>query len=496
MVEGGKPDWERFGRASKASAPEIQELNAWRASPRSFDVDSYYCQVWIHRAHVMMLQEQGIITRDEASAILKGLNTVEKQAESDPKLTVYMSTETALIKEAGEVGGKMHTARSRNDLGHTQRRLYYRDQTERLIGAVIGFRERLMRASEANLESYMPGYTHWRQAQPVTLAHYLMGHAEAAERTVDRLEGVYRRTDLSPMGAAAFAGTGWNIDRDRVRELLGFSGLVENTQDAVAAVDYFMELSAAVAIHMSNLSRLAEDLQMWSSDEFRLLDFDEAYAGTSSIMPQKKNPLVLEQVKSYASESIGNMVSVVAAMKGTAHTHIVDRVLLEPVALDTAVGATNVMGGLVETLTPMRGNMLQRLREGYSTMTELADTLVRLHGVGFRQAHDVVVEVTLAAIRDGVRAEDIPPSMVEEASTRVLGRPLTVPAGELKAALDPVSNVDRRSLPGGPAPSAVKATIRTQRRKLDEERKRRAARMDTVERAKVKLGEAERNLLR
>jgi len=144
----------------------------------------------------------------------------------------------------------------------------------------------------------------------------------------------------------------------------------------------------------------------------------------------------------------------------------------------------------------MRDNMLQRLREGYSTMTELADTLVRLHSVGFRQAHDVVVEVTLAAIRDGVIAEDITPSMVEEASVKVLGRPLTVQAGELKAALDPVSNADRRSLPGGPAPSAVKATISNQRRRLAEERKRRSARMADVERAKVKLGEAERSLLR
>src|SRR4030042_4797485 len=151
MIEGEKPDWERFGRASKASSPEIQELNAWRTGPRSFDVDSYYCQMWIHRAHVVMLQERGIITRDEAAVILRGLKVWEKQAGIDHRLTVYMSTETALIKEAGEVGGKMHTARSRNDMGHTQRRLYYRDQTERLIGAVIEFRERLMRAAEATL---------------------------------------------------------------------------------------------------------------------------------------------------------------------------------------------------------------------------------------------------------------------------------------------------------------------------------------------------------
>ncbi|MFH0849314.1 MAG: argininosuccinate lyase [Candidatus Bathyarchaeota archaeon] len=491
MVEGEKPDWERFGRASKQSAPEIQELYAWRAHPNSFDVASYYCQMWIHRAHVVMLQERGIITRIEAATILRGLGVVEKQAEGDPRLTVYMSTETTLIKEVGEVGGKMHTARSRNDLGHTQRRLYYRDQAERLIGAVIEFRERLIEAAEANLESYMPGYTHWRQAQPVTLAHYIMAHVEAAGRTVESLEGVYRRSDLSAMGAAAFAGTGWSIDRHRVRELLGFRDLVVNTQDAVAAIDYFMELSAAVAIHMSNLSRLAEDLQIWSSDEYRLLDFDEAYAGTSSIMPQKKNPLILEQVKSYAAEALGDMVAVVASMKGTAYTNIVDRVMLEPVSLDTAVGATRVMAGLVETLTPMKENMMMRLREGYSTMTELADTLVRLHGLGFRQAHDIVVEVTLDAIKDGIRAEDISPEMVEEASKKIIGKPLRVPAEELLEALDPVSNVKRRSLPGGPAPEAVKDMILGQRRRLEEEKARRRDRMKAIDRAKVKLAEAE-----
>jgi argininosuccinate lyase len=292
------------------------------------------------------------------------------------------------------------------------------------------------------------------------------------------------------MGAAAFAGTGWKIDRNRVRELLGLRDLMENTQDAVAAIDYFMELSAAVAIHMNNLSRLAEDLQIWSSDEYRLLDFDEAYAGTSSIMPQKKNPLILEQVKSYAAEALGDMVAVVASMKGTAYTNIVDRVMLEPVSLDTAVGATRVMAGLVETLTPMKENMMMRLREGYSTMTELADTLVRLHGLGFRQAHDIVVEVTLEAIKRGIRAEDISPEMVEKASTKIVGKPLKVPAEELLEALDPVNNVKRRSLPGGPAPAAVKDMISGQRKKLKEEKARRMDRMNAIDRAKVKLAEA------
>ena len=190
----------------------------------------------------------------------------------------------------------MHIGRSRNDLGHSQRRIYYRDQLNRFIGAVIEFRRKLIETATRHLDVVMPGYTHWRQAQPITLAHYIMAHVESAGRTVERLEGIYSRTNLRPMGSAAFAGTGWPVNRLRVMELLGFDDLIENTHEGVDAVDYFMELSAAISIHMSNLSRLAEDLQVWSSDEFKLIELDEAFAGTSSIMPQKKNPLILEQV--------------------------------------------------------------------------------------------------------------------------------------------------------------------------------------------------------
>ncbi|MCK4438201.1 argininosuccinate lyase, partial [Candidatus Bathyarchaeota archaeon] len=229
MVDTGKKDWERFGRARKSAAPEIVELNNWRSSPRAFDVASYYCQTMIHRAHVVMLAEEGIMSGEEAAAIIDGVKSVAEEAEADPRLTAYMSTETALIKKIGDLGGKMHIARSRNDLGHTQRRLYYRDQVERTVGSVMEFRRRLLDAAERNVDTYMPGYTHLKQAQPVTLAHYLLAHVEAAERTVQRLEDIYRRTNLSPMGSAAFAGTGWPIDRHRTMELLGFDGLVENS---------------------------------------------------------------------------------------------------------------------------------------------------------------------------------------------------------------------------------------------------------------------------
>ena len=340
MRELGKVDRERFGRASKASAPEVIELSDCRNSPTPFDVASYPCQILIHRANTVMLAEEGLIGKGEASNIIDGVKEVGREAEGDPGRVGYMSTETVLIEKIGEVGGKMHIGRSRNDLGHAQRRMYYRDQVERLIDALIDFRRRLLRKAGENLETVMPGYTHWRQAQPITLAHYLIAHVDAAGRSIERLEEAYGRTNLSPLGAAALAGTGWPINRYRTMELLGFDALCENSQDCVAAVDYIMEFASAIAIHMSNLGRLAEDLQIWSSDEYGMIDLDEAYAGTSSIMPQKKNPSVLENVKSYSAESIGVLVSLVSSMKGVSYTNTLDRVMLEPVSIDTTVGST------------------------------------------------------------------------------------------------------------------------------------------------------------
>jgi argininosuccinate lyase len=494
MSKPPKPDWERFGRARKAEAPDITELNTRRRNPRSFDVASYYGQVLIHRAHTVMLAEQGIITKEEARTILDGVNAVAKAAEADTGLVGYMSTETALIKRVGEVGGKMHIGRSRNDLGHAQRRIYFRDQTERLIGAVIEFQRRLIEKAEENVDTLMPGYTHIRQAQPVTLAHYILAHVEAAARTVERLEGVYKRTNLSTMGAAAFAGTSWGVDRNRMMVLLGFDALCENTTDAVATTDYAIELASAIAIHMTQIGRLAEDLQIWSSDEYNMIDLDEAYAGTSSIMPQKKNPLEFEYIKSYSAESIGNLVSALASVKGVTYTNTADRILLEPVALDTAVGSTNVMAGAVATLTPKKEVMMKNLRDGFTTATDLADTLARNHGLSFRQAHDIIVEVVLKTLELGKKAEGITPAMIAEASEKVIGKRITVSTKELTSALDPRQNLNRRDTKGGPAPKAVKKTMNGSRKAVALQEKRQTERLGRISESLKELERAEMTL--
>jgi len=494
MVKPEKEDWERFGRASKPTATEIVQLYDWRNNPVTFDIASYYNQILIHRAHTVMLCEEQIIKPEEARAIIKGIKEVEEEISGDPKLVNYMSTETALIKKIGEVGGKMHIGRSRNDLAHTKRHLYYRDQINRVIEAVIEYQKKLIEASEANTETVMPGYTHWRQAQPITLAHYIMSHVEAATRTIERLEDVYKRTNLSPLGGAAFAGTGWPVNRQRTMELLGCDGLMENTLDGIASMDYYMEFAAALAIHMSNLSRLSEDIQVMSSDEFMFIDLDEAYAGTSSIMPQKKNPIILEQVRSYASEAIGAVTTIYTSMKGMPYTNTSDRAMLEPVMIDTVVGSTNAMGGLVLSMKPIRENMRQKLRAGFSTMTDVADTLVRLFDLSFRQAHDIIAHVTVEAINKGVLAEEITPEMISNAAKVVVGKPIQVPEADLKQAMDPELNVKRRNGIGMPAPSSVKAMIKAEKGRVSDAENRLKNRLERLEQAKDKLVEAESKL--
>ena len=482
---------DRFGRAKIPAAPELVGLLESRARAQSYAVASYYCQVLIHRAHVVMLVEKGILSKDEGRSILEGIREVAEAAKKDDRMVSYMATESELITRIGEVGGKMHIGRSRNDLAHTQQRIFYRDQIERIVEALIQYRRALTAKAEENLESIMPGYTHWRQAQPVTLGHYLIAHVDAAGRSLDRLLDLYERTNLSPLGAAALAGTGWPIDRKRTMELLGFTRLCENTYDGVAAHDYVIELACALAIHMCDLSRLAEDLQIWSSDEFAMIDLDESFAGTSSIMPQKKNPSSLELVKKSASEVMGALVMALTSVKGASYTNVQDRAVLEPVTIETVSGCTKVMAGVVSTLVPLREIMLLRARQGFSSMTDLADALVRSHGLTFRQAHEIIAGVASEAIALHRRPEELTVGMIEEAAAKHLGKELRMDEEELRSAVDPVENVKRRNGIGGPAPEEVRRMIEARKILILQEEESRRRRLKRIQEAAIALEKAE-----
>jgi argininosuccinate lyase len=309
------------------------------------------------------------------------------------------------------------------------------------------------------------------------------------------LEDVYKRTNLNTLGAAALAGTGWPINRIRTMEFLGFDALCENTYDCVAAHDYVIEFASTIAIHSSDLSRLAEDLQIWSSDEFAMIDLDEAYAGTSSIMPQKKNPSSLEMVKKSTAESIGTLMTTISSVKGVAYTNIGDRATIEPVVIDVSIGSTEIMAGVVSTLTPLKDVMLMKTSKGFSTMTELADTLVRNYGVSFRQAHDVIAKTTSNAITEGKTADQITTEMIEEAAFESIEKRLKISKDKLRLAIDPIENVKNRNIIGGPAPEEVKRMIDNRWQKVNIEESRHMERVKKLKKAYKELRKAEARII-
>lgn len=483
-------DATRIGRSAVPKAPEFQELYDYDAAAKTLADATFPYEGRVHRAHVVMLAEQGIITRVDAAAILRGIDTVDVHARNDSSLRTYLPYEAALIKAIGPVAGRMHTGRSRNDLANTVNRMFYRDQVNRIIEALLGLRETIVAKAADNLDTVMVVYTHRKEAQPITLGHYLMAISESLGKSIDRYEQLYVRMDRSPLGAAASAGTGWPLNRGRVAALLGFDGLVTNTIEGTAGWDHIAEFAADNAIYLSGLGRLASEIQLWSTDEYRSAELDPAFAGTSSIMPQKKNPDSLERTRQIAAGAVGSLTGILTSLNAIEYQHSVVRVPLEPRAIDGLIAATHAMTGVVRTLQPDRARMLRYAAQNFSTMTDLADALVRESGIDFREAHEMVARVVTAAIDRGMTADRIDLGMIQEAAQAQLGHPLTLSVNAVRDALDPARSVARRSGIGGPAPNAVTAMVTAAHAELADERTRLDGRRQRLNAASESLGQA------
>jgi len=453
-------------RLAQAPAQEVVQFLYGPRIAEELQVSFGYL-TWVNRAHVVMLEEQEIITREAAVALLNTLDDIEREgpeglAIDREREDLYFNYEHAVIARVGHaIGGQIHTGRSRNDLGATMSRMRCRDALYWLLQAVFGLRRVLIGRAREHAGTVMPGYTHLQPAQPITLGHYLLAVEGGLERDTDRLRAALCRANYSPLGAAALAGTGFPIDRLLTARLLGFDGLVENTLDCVASRDFLLEAAAAGALLGVTLSRLAQDLYVWYTHEFGMIDFPDSTAGTSSIMPQKKNPVILEHIKGRTAAASGALAGAIAAVQASNYSNTVDanREGLRPVwgALEDLRVATMLAHTAVGTLIARRELMLSRCRVNFSTVTELADQLVRGWGLSFREAHEVVGAVVRQALEQGRDASGITAAMVREAAVAVLGRP-KVPAlsdDVVRAALDPLANVTARSHVGGPAPLAV-----------------------------------------
>jgi argininosuccinate lyase len=445
--EEGSDDVVRRERFS--GGPARGFLSSLAADERIFEAD-----LAVDRAHVVMLDEQGIIDGDDAAAILEALDDVEAaghDALPDGE-DVHAAIETAVIEHVGERGGRMHTARSRNDEVATCIRYRLREDVLATVKTVIETREVLTELATEHTETVMPGFTHLQPAQPTTVGHYLLSYESALARDTERLLDAYDRIDRSPLGAAAFAGTPFDIDRERVAELLGFESVLENSMDAASARDFLVETTAAVAALSTTLSGLAEDLVVFSNKGF--VELSDDYSSTSSIMPQKKNPDTMELVRGASGDASAGLNALLTILKGLpraynrdlqrAHNHAFDAVDAVREATEVAAGAVATAEWPAETLATAAG-------EGFSTATGVAD-LLAMAGVPFRTAHEMVA----LAAESGSDYEAL-----DAAAQEVLGEPLEarVDRDAVEAALDPEESVVSRDSFGGPAPEAVSGAL-------------------------------------
>ncbi len=417
-------------------------------------------------AHARMLARAGIIKKADLTAIERGLARIRREIDkgefawSVDAEDVHLNIERRLTALVGEAGKRLHTARSRNDQVATDLRLWLREEIDALDKLFIGLLRALIGQAERHAALVMPGFTHLQVAQPVTFGHHLLAYVAMLERDRERLAQCRARVNQLPLGAAALAGTSFPIDRASVAKELEFEGVSENSMDAVADRDFAIEFCACAAIAMMHLSRLAEELVLWSSPRYGFVRLPERYSTGSSIMPQKKNPDVPELVRGKTGRVFGSLVALLTLMKGQPLAYNKDNQEdKEPLfdAVDTLKDCVAIFTGLVQGLTPVPRAMRAALAEGHATATDLADYLVR-KGVAFRDAHEVVARAVREAERRGTDLARLPLATLKRFSPQI--------GADVRRVLDADGAVAARNHVGGTAPVQVRRAAARARKRL------------------------------
>ena len=452
----------RFGKAA-------DKLVAKYTASIPFDWRLYKHDIAGSIAHARMLAKQGIISSKEAEVITQGLVSIGEEIEQGefefkPELEdIHMSIEAQLMEKVGEVGGKLHTARSRNDQVALDLRLFAKDAIASTLGGLKEFQRALIDLAEANKEVVMPGYTHLQSAQPVLLAHHLLAYFEMLQRDIGRFRDCLKRTDVMPLGSGALAGVAYDIDREFLASELGFSQISQNSIDAVSDRDFVLEYEAAASICMMHLSRLAEEIILWSSAEFDFIELDEAYATGSSIMPQKKNPDVAELARGKTGRVYGNLMALLTTMKALPLAY--NRDMQEDKegffdTVDTLLSTLEVLAGMVSTLRIKTENIRQAVERGYILATDLADYLVK-KGETFRAAHDIVAKLVSYAVKEGKSFGEL--SLAEFKTLSPL-------FDEDVYSVSVESSIAARDVMGGTAPGRVRQALTNARKSLGQEK--------------------------
>lgn len=433
----------------------------------AFDQRLYRQDIQGSIAHVRMLAKQGIISQGEAQRIIEGLTSIQEEIERGkfqfkPELEdIHMNIEARLFEKVGEVAGKLHTARSRNDQIALDMRLFLKEEITKTIAELKALQSSLIELAEANISLIIPGYTHLQQAQPVLLAHHFLAYFEMFQRDKERFGDCLRRTDVLPLGSGALAGVPYPIDREFVARELGFSKVSNNSMDAVSDRDFVIEYQSAAAITMMHISRLAEELVLWSSSEFGFIEIGEGFTTGSSIMPQKKNPDVAELARGKTGRVYGNLLGILTTMKALPLTY--NRDMQEDKeglfdTVDTLHLTLEIFAQMLKQLKVNTERICQAIKADYLLATDLADYLVK-KGMPFRQAHGVVAKLSQYAIKQGKSFHELSLQEYRQFSSLFSEDVYSISLG---------SSVAARNIVGATSPEQVKMALDRARRLIKE----------------------------
>ncbi|CAG9621653.1 argininosuccinate lyase [Sutcliffiella rhizosphaerae] len=392
------------GRFTKATDKLVEEFTA----SIEFDKELAMEDIQGSLAHVKMLGDCGIIPLEDVHVIQNGLLSIKKKINAGEvefsviHEDIHMNIEKLLIDEIGTVGGKLHTGRSRNDQVATDMHLYLKKQTETIINLIVDIQKSILAKSKENVHTILPGYTHLQRAQPVSFAHHLMAYFWMLERDKGRLQDSLKRINWSPLGAGALAGTTFPIDRKQTAAILGFEMVYPNSMDAVSDRDFIVEFLSHASLIMTHISRLSEELVIWSSQEFRFIELDDSFCTGSSIMPQKKNPDVPELLRAKTGRVYGNLMGLLTVLKGLPLTYNKDMQEDKEGMFDTVKtldGTLRLLAPMIETMIVKQENMYSAVSQDFSNATDIADYLVT-KGLPFRQAHEIIGKIVLHAINN------------------------------------------------------------------------------------------------
>lgn len=450
------------GRFTKEENQLVHNFN----ESLSFDQKFYHQDIQGSIAHVTMLAKQGIVSEDDKKAIIDGLNGILADIEAGKLVftkeheDIHSFVEANLIERIGEAGKRLHTGRSRNDQVALDMKLYCRDEISEIDGLVKDLLKELLEIMEANVDTFMPGFTHLQKAQPITLAHHMGAYFEMFKRDRLRLHDIYERMNYCPLGSGALAGTTYPLDREYSAELLGFYGATLNSMDSVADRDYVIELLSALSTISMHLSRFCEEIIIWNTNEYRFVEIDDSYSTGSSIMPQKKNPDIAELIRGKTGRVYGALVSILTTMKGLPLAYNKDMQEDKELtfdAIDTVKGCLALFTGMISTMTFRKDVMEASAKNGFTNATDAADYLVN-HGVPFRDAHGIVGQLVLFCIGKNIALDDM---TLEEfkAISPVFDE-------DIYDAISMKTCVEKRMTIGAPGQEAMKKVIEIYRKEL------------------------------